>query len=195
MKKFSRLACALALLWTTSTAVLAEQYDVDPAHSSLSFSIEHAGLTHIDGRFTEFNGAIHFDPKAPDKTTIEFTAQSKSVNTDVAKRDEHLRTADFFDVEKYPTLSFKSSKVKALGSDRYQVEGQLTAHGQTKTITTVAYIVGPKEVMGAQKVGFRTTFDINRLDFKIGDGPNYSADAMLSHKVNLEIKGEAAVKK
>lgn len=195
MKKFSRLACALVLLWTTSTAVLAEQYDVDPAHSSLSFSIEHVGLTHIDGRFTDFHGNIHFDPKAPDKTTIEFTAQSKSVNTDVAKRDEHLRTADFFDVEKYPTLSFKSTKVKAMGSDRYQVDGQLTAHGVSKNVSTVAYIVGPKEVMGAQKIGFRTTFDINRLDFKIGDGDKYSSDAMLSHKVNLEVKGEAALKK
>lgn len=195
MKKFSRLACALLLLWSTSTAVLAEQYDVDPAHSSLNFSIGHAGLTHIDGRFTEFTGNIHFDAKAPDKTTIAFTAQAKSVNTDVAKRDEHLRSADFFDAEKYPTLTFKSTKVKALGSDRYQVDGELTAHGVTRTVSTTAYIVGPKDVMGAQKVGFRTTFDINRLDFKVGDGANYSSDAMISHKVTLEVKGEAALKK
>ena len=99
MKKISRALCALAFLWVCSPAVLAEKYDVDQAHSSLSFSVEHLGLTHIDGRFTDFKGVINWDSKAPDATTIEFTAQAKSVNTDVAARDEHLRTADFFDVE------------------------------------------------------------------------------------------------
>lgn len=192
MKKFCCALSVLAVLWAASPAAVAERYDVDQAHSSLSFSVEHLGLTHIDGRFTDFNGVINWDAKAPDQTSIEFTAQAKSVNTDVPKRDEHLRTADFFEVEKYPTLSFKSTKVKGLGDGRYQVDGDLTIHGVTKPVSTTAYIKGPIEAMGASKIGFRTTFDINRLDYKVGAGEKFSSDTMIGHKISIEVKGEAA---
>ena len=192
MKIISRFLVSLALLCTLTPAAMAEKYDVDPAHSSLNFSVEHLGLSNINGRFTDFVGVINFDAKAPTKTNIDFTAQAKSVNTDVAKRDEHLRTADFFEVEKYPTLSFKSTRVKSLGDERYQVDGDLTIHGVTKSVTTTAYIKGPKEAMGAQKIGFRTTFKINRIDFRVGDGEKFKGDTMVGHDIFIEVKGEAA---
>lgn len=195
MKKLTRILCALAIVWVMSPAAIAEKYNVDPAHSTLNFTVDHLGLTTIDGRFTDFTGTINWDAEAGDLSNIEFTAQAESVNTDVAKRDEHLRSADFFEVEKYPTLTFKSSKVKSLGSGRYQVDGDLTIHGVTKPISTTAYLIGPKEAMGQNKIGFRTTFDINRIDYKVGDGEKFKGDAMIGHKISIEVKGEAALAK
>lgn len=192
MKKIIRILCALTIVCSVSQAALAEKYNVDPAHSALSFSVDHLGLTSIDGRFTDFTGVINWDDEAADLSNIEFTAQAQSVNTDVAKRDEHLRSADFFEVEKYPTLTFRSTKIKSLGSARYQVEGDLTIHGVTKPISTIAYLIGPKEAMGQNKIGFRTTFDINRIDYKVGDGDKFKGDTMIGHKISIEVKGEAA---
>lgn len=190
MKKMLSTLCLLTALLTAGPA-MAEKYEVDRAHSSLSFSVGHLGLTEIDGRFTDFTGTFDFTPGASDGS-VEFTAQAASINTDVEARDEHLRNADFFDVEKYPTLRFKSTKVTHLSEDRYQVDGKLTIHGVTKPITTSARIVGPKEAMGAQKIGFRTTFKINRLDFNVGDGDKFSSNAMIDHDIFIEVKGEAA---
>lgn len=190
MTKLLRTLCLLAVLSTAGPA-LAENYQVDPAHSSLNFTVEHLGLSEINGRFTDFTGTLNFSPGTNDGS-VEFIAQAKSINTDVEKRDEHLRSADFFDVEKYPTLTFKSSKVTHLSEDRYQVDGKLTIHGVTRPITTSVRIVGPKEAMGAQKIGFRTTFKINRIDFKIGDGEKFSSDAVIDHDIFIEVKGEAA---
>jgi len=191
MKKVKLFTPVIALLLSLSPAALAERYNVDPAHSTLSFSVSHFGLTEIDGRFNEFTGVIDWNAKAPNVTTVEFTSQAKSIDTAVAKRDEHLRTADFFDVERYPTLSFKSTKVTHLGEDRYQVDGDLTIHGVTKPITTTARIKGPKDVSGSQKIGFRTTFKINRLDYGVGEG-KFSSDDMIGHEIFIEVKGEAA---
>lgn len=192
MSKRMILSCLLAL--SVVSPVWAEKWEVDPAHSTLGFSIVHMGLTEIDGTFNTFSGTIVWDPKAPSNTSVVFEAQARSIDTEVAKRDEHLRTADFFDVEKYPTLSFQSTRVAPLGEDRYQVEGNLTIHGVTKPVTTTAYILGPKDVSGSQKIGFRAPFTINRLDYKVGEG-KFAGDAMLSHEVHIEVKGEAAVAK
>ena len=185
------LSSLFLVVLLASPAALADKYDVDAAHSKLGFSIGHVGLTDIDGRFGDFSGVIHWDPKDPNGTSVAFTAQANSIDTGVAKRDEHLRTADFFEVEKYPTLTFKSTRVSHLGEDRYRVDGDLTIHGVTKAVTTTARIVGPKDVSGAQKIGFRATFVINRLDYKVGEG-KFSSDAMIGHDVFIEVKGEAA---
>lgn len=189
MTNFLKTLGLLAFFFCSGPA-LAEKYQVDPAHSSLNFTVEHLGLSEINGRFTDFTGTLHFTPGGNDGS-VEFTAQAKSINTDVEKRDDHLRSADFFEVEKYPTLSFKSTRVTHLSEDRYQVDGKLTIRGVTKPITTSVRIVGPKEAMGAQKIGFRTTFKINRLDFKVGDGEKFSSDAMIDHDIFIEVKGEA----
>ncbi len=189
MTKLLRALCLFTLL-TTAGPATAEKYQVDPAHSSLNFTVEHLGLTEIDGRFTDFTGSFNFVP-GTNEGSLEFIVQAKSINTDVEKRDEHLRSADFFDVTKYPLLSFKSTRVTHLAEERYQVDGKLTIHGVTKSITTSARIIGPKEAMGAQKIGFRTTFKINRLDFKVGDGEKFKSDAVIDHSIFIEVKGEA----
>lgn len=189
MTKSLRALCLFALL-TSATPVMAEKYQVDPAHSSINFNVEHLGLTEINGRFTDFTGTFNFVPGS-NEGSVEFVVQAKSINTDVEKRDEHLRNADFFDVAKYPTLSFKSTRVTHLADERYQVDGKLTIHGVTKPITASARIIGPKEAMGTEKIGFRTTFKINRLHYKVGDGEKFNSDAVIDHNVFIEVKGEA----
>ena len=190
MTKYLKTFGLATLLFLAGPAT-AEKYQVDTAHSSLNFTVEHLGLSEINGRFTDFTGTLNFTPGTNDGS-VEFIAQATSINTDVEKRDEHLRSADFFDVAKYPTLSFKSTKVTHLSEDRYQVDGKLTIHGVTKPVTTSVRIVGPKEAMGAQKIGFRTTFKVNRIDYKVGDSEKYNSDAMIDHDIFIEVKGEAA---
>lgn len=190
---FKRASLCLLAMLTLSAVAGAQKYAVDSAHSSVGFSVTHLQLSEVDGRFKDFGGEINFDPKAPTRTSINFTVQAKSVSTDNDKRDEHLRGADFFDVEKYPTLTFRSTRVSALGEDRYSVTGDLTAHGVTRPVTVQATIKGPVDTSkdGKLSIAFRTTFKINRIDFKIGDGWKGGSDSVVSHDVFVTIKGEA----
>ncbi|MFA5508964.1 MAG: YceI family protein [Vulcanimicrobiota bacterium] len=185
-----KILISLLFLLTVHSIALADTYEVDPAHSTLNFSVGHLGLTDIDGRFGDFSGTIQWSLEDPENTSISFTAQAKSIDTGVEQRDDHLRTPDFFDAETHPTLNFESTRVTHLGENRYRVDGDLTIHGVTKAITTTARIIGPKEAQGTEKIGFRTTFAINRLDYKVGEG-KFSSDAMIGHTVFIEVKGEA----
>jgi polyisoprenoid-binding protein YceI len=172
---------------------MAEKYKVDTAHSTVGFTVTHLSLSEVDGRFKDFTGDIDWDAKNPAKSSVNFTVQAKSVSTDNDKRDEHLRSADFFDVEKYTTLSFKSTKVAPLGEDRYSITGDLTIHGVTKPVTVSANIKGPIDAFkdGNLSLGFRTTFKINRIDYKVGDGWKGGSDSVVSHDVFITLKGEA----
>lgn len=184
-------ALGVGLTLLASKPALAETFKVDPAHSSLGFTINHLGLTDISGRFTDFVGTIDYTP-GKSGGHVEFTAQAKSVTTDVDARDKHLRSPDFFDVEKFSTLTFQSTKLQYLSDDRYQVEGNLTIHGVTKPLQTTVRLIGPKEAMGSPRIGFRTAFKIDRMDFQVGAGAGLSNPAMIGHEVHIEVKGEAA---
>lgn len=192
-KTLAKTAVAALLLLSLTGAATAEKYNTDKAHSTVGFTVTHLQLSEVDGRFKDFTGEINFDPNAPAKTTINFTVQSKSVSTDNDKRDEHLRGSDFFDTEKFPTLTFRSTKVAALGEDRYSVTGDLTIHGVTKQVTVQATIKGPVDAFkdGNLSIAYRTTFKINRMDFKVGDGWKGGSDSVVSHDVFVTLKGEA----
>lgn len=186
-----KLTATTLLALTLTSGAFAENYKVDTAHSSVGFTVTHLKISEVDGRFRDFSGDLVWDPKALGKSSIAFTVASNSVDTDNDKRDEHLRSADFFDVEKYPTLSFQSREISALGSDRYTVKGDLTVHGVTKPVTFQANIKGPVDAFGTPTLGFRAAFKINRIDYKIGDNWKGGSDAMVGHDVFLTIKGEA----
>lgn len=192
-KKLIHTALSSLLLFSLATGASAEKYKVDSAHSTVGFTVTHLQLSEVDGRFKDFSGEINFDPKAPAKTTISFTAQTKSVNTDNDKRDAHLQGSDFFDVEKYPTMTFKSTKVTALGEDQYTVIGDLTIHGVTKQVQVKANIKGPVDAFkdGNLSIAFKSTFKINRMDYKVGDGWKGGSDSVVSHDVFITLKGEA----
>jgi polyisoprenoid-binding protein YceI len=143
----------------------ADDYGIDPVHSSVYFKISHIGLCHVFGRFNEFSGSFTIDPDDASKSSFTLSIKPESVDTNNKKRDEHLRTPDFFDVKQFPTLEFKSTGVKAIDGG-YDVTGDLTMHGTTKQITFSlkggAKAEFPK---GKYRTGYSTDLTLKRSDF------------------------------
>lgn len=144
---------------------VAGNYTVDPAHTSIGFEVTHLGLSHVQGRFAEKSGKIVIGKDAA-SSSVEITIPSKSVDTNVAPRDAHLRTADFFDAEQYPTLTFKSTKVTKSGSG-YTVDGQLTMRGVTKNVSIPFDYFGPiTDPWGGTRIGaIAKPIKLNRKDY------------------------------
>lgn len=169
-------------------------WQVDPAHSTVEFSIRHF-FTQVPGRFNDFSGTIHFDPEQPSSSSVEFTVQADSIYTNNDRRDQHLRSADFFHVEKFPTLSFESTRVEGSGSD-LKVTGDLTLHGVTREVTIPATFLGSMNVgqMGT-RAGFHTEFTLDRKDYGIvWNRPLDQGGAILGDEVEIEINVEAVKK-
>ena len=160
------LAGALAV---AVPALAADTYAVDKGHSEVGFQIGHLGLSKVRGRFKDFDGTIRVDPAKPEASSVEFSVKTASIDTDNEKRDQDLRTGEgLLDVEKYPTLTFKSSKVTPKGKDRFDVAGTLTLHGVSKEVTLPVSVVGPiKDPWGNQRVSFEITTTLNRKDYGI----------------------------
>lgn len=154
-----------------SQTVGTSAYTIDPMHAGIYFEITHLGLSKVTGRFNKFSGKIVEDDKDLTKSSVEFTAQVESVDTGVEPRDSHLRTADFFEVAKYPTLSFKSTKVVKSG-DSYIVTGDLTIKGKTKSVSIPFSHYGPYTMtMGetVTRIGVMAApITIKRSDFGVG---------------------------
>ena len=168
IKKFSLAAAILAGLGTSSLAPAAraaETYAVDPVHSSVSFMISHAGISDIHGRFNDFSGTFVINKDDPSKSTFALDIKVASVDTNNKLRDEHLRAPDYFNAKQFPSLSFKSTKVKATDAG-YEVTGDLTLHGVTKPVT-LKLKGGHKvvEIRGTPKVGVTSSLTIKRSEF------------------------------
>ena len=156
---------------TTATATTARTLAIDTAHSEVAFSVRHL-LSRVRGRFTDFSGTVQFDPTAPERSTVEFAAQTASVDTNQKDRDAHLRSADFFAVDEFPTLTFKSVHIARRGDDRYDVDGDLSIRGVTRRLTVpVEYLGSARDPWGNDKVAFDAELTINRKDF----GLNWNA--------------------
>ncbi|HEX2253165.1 MAG TPA: YceI family protein [Thermoanaerobaculia bacterium] len=153
---------ALALLLPLTAAAEPTTWNVDAVHSNVGFEVRHF-LTQVPGRFGEYEGVIVYDPANPAASSVSFTVQTASIDTNNERRDGHLRSADFFDAEKFPTLSFQSKKVAALGENRLAVTGDFTMHGVTKEITVPVEVLG---VMG-DKAGFQTEFEVDRTEYGV----------------------------
>jgi polyisoprenoid-binding protein YceI len=141
-------------------------YKVDPDYSSVSFTVRHF-VSNVPGRFTEFDGTIRHDKQSPAASSVSFTVQAASIVTDNADRDDELRSASFFDVKKFPMLTFTSSEVKAKDAATLEVTGDLTLHGVTRRVTLPVRLLGTVPTPSGEKAGFETTFTINRKDFGI----------------------------
>ncbi len=151
---------------TTATAVTIQPgtYSIDPAHSEVSFRVRHL-LTKVTGHFREFSGTITI-PAELAGSRVEFEIEAASIDTATADRDTHLRSADFFDVEKYPHLTFRSERVVQKGPDSFTVIGPLTIHGVSKEIQlAVTYLGTMDDPWGNAKAGFEATIRLNRKDF------------------------------
>jgi polyisoprenoid-binding protein YceI len=141
-------------------------YQIDPSHSTASFSIKHMMIAKVHGGFEKMSGKLVYDRANPTKSTIEVTIDAASINTRETQRDTHLKSPDFFDVEKYPTITFKSTRIEGAG-DELKVIGDLTIHGVTKPVTLD--VEGPSEELkdpwGNSKIGASGQTKIKRKDF------------------------------
>jgi len=158
------LAAALSL-----PAAAASTWQLDPNHSSAQFAVRHLGLSTVRGAFTKVNGTIQFDDKDITKSSVDVTIEAASLDTRVEGRDKDLRGDHFFEVEKYPTLTFKSTKVEQVEVGKLKVTGDLTIHGVTKQV--VLDVEGPtaavKDPWGNQRAAASATTKINRQDFGV----------------------------
>ena len=149
------------------TLALASTWNIDPDHSSAGFKVKHLMVSNVNGNFNKHTGVVEIDDKDITKSTVQVTIDTNSINTNVQKRDEHLRSADFFDVAKYPTMTFVSKKVARDGKDKLKVTGDLTLHGVTKEV--VLDVEGPsvesKDPWGNIRKGATAITKINRKDF------------------------------
>jgi len=145
-------------------------YSFDKAHSSIGFRAKHFGLVEVPGYFRDFTGTVKYDGKDVAKSSVEFTAKMESVDTGVAGRDKHLKTADFFEVEKYPEMTFKSTKVEKKGKN-WMVTGDLMMKGVTKQIMFPITVAGFVKTERGTKMGATAETTINRRDF----GVNYDS--------------------
>lgn len=163
------LATLLAGAFALSSSAASETFviDTDRAHASITFRIKHLGFSWLTGRFDDFNGTFTFDAKRPENSTVKVEIDTKSVNTNHAERDKHLRGKDFLNVSKYPTATFESTGVK-LNGDAATITGKLTLHGVTKEIEIAAAPVGGGEdPWGGYRQGFTGTTQLALKDFGI----------------------------
>ncbi len=156
----------LALAAAGTVAGAEETFTFDKNHSQVGFKIRHV-VSKVEGRFREYDGTIWIDRQNPAASKVELTIQAASIDTGTADRDKHLRSADFFDVEKYPTISFKSSKVEPKGSDAFVVTGNLTMHGVTRPIEIGVKSNGFAKMGKGEKAGFEVGVTLNRKDYGI----------------------------
>lgn len=141
-------------------------YSFDKAHSSIGFRVKHMGLVEVPGYFRDFTGTVNYDPKDVTKSTVEFTAKVTSVDTGVAPRDNHLRSKDFFEVETYPDMTFKSTKIEKKGKN-LMLTGDLTMKGVTKSITFPFAVAGFLKSERGTRMGATAETVINRKDFNV----------------------------
>jgi polyisoprenoid-binding protein YceI len=180
----------------TASAFAADTYVIDKNHSEASFQVRHM-LTKVRGKFDDFAGTIQMDEAKPEASSVEFTIKAASIDTGVEQRDKHLRSADFFDVEKDPEITFKSSSVKATSKDHYDVAGTLTMHGVAKQITLPVTFLGTvKSPFGDQRAGFESGITLNRKDFGLLWNKTLEAGGVLvGDDVEIAINIEAAKQK
>ena len=166
----------------------AGDYRIDPAHTIIGFSIRHNEITLVTGRFKEFTGAIHYDAKDVTKSSVDFKAKVESIDTGVEARDKHLRTADFFEVEKFPEMTFKSTSVSRKGKGY----GDLTLKGVTKQIALPFTITGAiKDARGNTRMGIAAQTTIDRRDYGITWGhalPGGGFDVAHDVTINLQLE-------
>jgi polyisoprenoid-binding protein YceI len=168
-------------------------WNIDPSHSAIAFSVRHMVVSKTRGRFTKWSGQLRFDAQNPASSSVEVTIDPRSLDTADAQRDAHLRSADFFDVEKHPSASFRSTRVEVTAEDRYSVTGDLTIHGVSKPVVLeVTYEGSGKDPWGGERAGFLATTSIVRKDFGLEwNKPLETGGLLVGEKVELTLEIEA----
>lgn len=177
MKRFMCMAITLLCLVLAGQTVqaVARGWELDKAHSNFYFRISHI-FAKVDGKFNDFNGEINFDPANLAESRFFFEIKTDSVNTDIAKRDKHLQSSDFFDSANFPLMTFASTKITSAGNNVYEVVGKFTVKGVVYDLTLPLTLAGIKDhpaVKGKEVIGFNGQLTIDRLAYKVGTGKFY----------------------
>ncbi len=197
----------LSALMVVSSLAYASSWEIDPAHASAGFSVKHLGVSNVNGVLGPVSGKIETDDKDLTKSKIEASIDVKGIDTRFEKRDSHLKSPDFFDVEKFPTATFKSTKIEKVSDTKYKVTGDLTMHGVTKSVTLdtdlTAEVKNP--FSGASTRALTATGQVNRQDFGlawksaaveavkvVGDDVKINIEAEISKKEAAPAKAPAA---
>jgi polyisoprenoid-binding protein YceI len=166
------------LAMAAAAAAQAGTWQIDPNHSSAQFSVKHLGVSTVRGAFTKVTGSAKHDPANPSKDSLDATIDASSVDTRVEMRDNDLRSPNFLEVQKYPTITFHSKSAKVAGAGKLQITGDLTIHGVTKEV--VLDVDGPsapiKDPWGNQRIGSSASTKINRQDFGVKGAPGIVGD-------------------
>ncbi|UCD93720.1 MAG: polyisoprenoid-binding protein [Candidatus Zixiibacteriota bacterium] len=189
--KISLLVIAAALL-ITGSSYGADKYTLDAAHSYLGFSVRHLVIANVKGHFSDFSMDLTFDENDMTKSSVQVAIKVAGIDTDNQKRDDHLRSADFFDVEKYPEMTFTSTKIEKT-EDGYVMHGNLTMHGTTKEIAVsidfLGKTVGPG---GKERIGFEGYAKVDRRDFGMTWSKTIETGGLVvGHEVKIELQIEA----
>jgi polyisoprenoid-binding protein YceI len=185
-RKILPLVAALALAATA--AAQAGTWQIDPNHTAAQFSVRHLAVSTVRGAFTKVSGSANYDPADPSKTTLDATIEAASVDTRVEMRDNDLRSPNFLDVAKYPTITFKSKQAKSAGAGKVQLTGDLSIHGVTKEV--VLDVDGltapiPNPMGGGLRIGASASTKINRKDFGVNGLP-----AVVGDEITITIDAE-----
>ena len=187
------LTFTAALALSVSAAAQLETWNLDPYHSAAQFAVRHNGISTVRGAFGKLSGTVQYDPSDPTKTVIDATIDTNSVDTRVEPRDKDLRSPNFFDVEKFPAITFKSKHVEAAGKGKMKVTGDLTIHGVTKEV--VLEVDGPngpnKDPHGDLHMGASAATQLNRKDFGVNGAPGGVGDDV-QIIIDVEMKKPAA---
>jgi polyisoprenoid-binding protein YceI len=181
-----RSLLSLAIL-TVAAAAHAQTWQIDPNHSAAQFAVRHLAVSTVRGQFNKMSGTVVYNPADPTKTQIDAVIDATTIDTRIERRDNDLRSANYFDVAKYPTITFKSKRVEAAGASKMKVIGDLTIHGVTKEVALdVSDIVGPsKDARGTERIGATAATKLNRHDFGVSGG-----SAIVADEVNITIDME-----
>jgi polyisoprenoid-binding protein YceI len=193
MKSIVRAVTVALALAPALAAAQVSTWSFDPAHSHASFSIKHMVISNVRGEFGKMTGTVSLDDKDITKSKVEATIDATTIDTREAKRDEHLRSPDFFDVAKYPTITFKSTKVERDGKDGLKVTGDLTMRGVTKPV--VLKVVGPtgeiKDPWGKARRGASVSTKLNRNDYGVSWSKALEGGGLIvGNDVNVELEVE-----
>jgi polyisoprenoid-binding protein YceI len=186
MRTISTSFVAATLLFSASAFAAPATYDLDGAHSAATFSVKHLAVSTVRGEFGKLTGTIVLDPANPTAAKIEASIDASTVSTRSEKRDAHLKSPDFFDVAKYPTLTFKSTRVDKGQGGALKLTGDLTIHGVTKSVTFDVQALSPetKTPFGTTVIGTSATAKINRNDFGVTGG---TAGAIVGNDVSITL--------
>jgi polyisoprenoid-binding protein YceI len=179
LRRIAFVVPALAAALATAPAMAQEgktEYTIDAVHSGILWKVQHKGAGYTYGRFNDFSGTVKAEGRNPESLEVNLTIKADSIDSANAKRDEHLRNADFFNTKEFPEITFKSKSAKKIDENKAEITGDLTVRGVTKEVMATAELIGTSTDKGKKLVGAEATFSINRHDFGVSYGKGALGD-------------------